>query len=330
MKLTRSLLLIFLAIIFVRFTFAQDDVRPTATWQVQKYDISATVPSADTDRSLAVKANLSIKNISSSPATTLSLRISSVAEIAAVTINGASADFTKREEKVGTSGSLQRVAIRVPATSPGGVLTATVDYKLTIKDNSGLSSIGPAGSTFLPLSYWYPTPNSWYFARGADYAPFSVKVSGANGLTVISAGVETGGVFTNTSAGQPFFLTGNWDAISSGGITVDVPKGLIGDARARADELSKLAADAKTFAAGILGTAPEMPFRIVGVHRGAGFAEDGTILVDDSVFRRSKIDSQTAMNIAEAIVKTWIGGSIAIAGDGQGVVREGLSRFIAI
>ena len=35
------------------------------------------------------------------------------------------------------------------------------------------------------------------------------------------------------------------------------------------------------------------------------------------------------MNIAEAIVKTWIGGSIAIAGDGQGVVREGLSRFIA-
>ena len=111
-------------------------------------------------------------------------------------------------------------------------------------------------------------------------------------LTVVSAGVENGGAINNVSSGQPFFLTGNWDPVNSNGVIVDIPKGMTGDAQTRADELAKLAADAKVYAAGLLGTAPDMPIKIVGVHRGAGFSEDGAILVDDSVFRRSKIDSK--------------------------------------
>src|SRR3954468_20699077 len=148
-------------------------------------------------------------------------------------------------------------------------------------------------------------------------------------MSVVYSGVKSARTFNNTSFGQPYFLTGNWDAINSNGVTVDIPKGLAGDARARADELTKLAADAKTFVTGLMGTAPDMPVRIVGVRRGSGFSEDGTILVDEAVFRRSKVDSLTAMSIAEAIAKMWIGGSVAVVGDGQGVVREGLPRFIA-
>jgi hypothetical protein len=329
MKSSRLLLLTIFTLCFATFSFAQDDVRPTATWQVQKYDISATLPSADNDRVLTAKADLSVKNVSASPATTLSLRISQNAAISAVTVNGATADFSKREEKVGDTTSLQRVSIRVPATAPGAVLTASVDYKLTVKDNSGLAAISPVGSTFLPLSYWYPTPNSWYFARGADYAPFQIKVNGPAGQTVVSAGNGNSGAINNSAVGQPFFLTGNWDTVDSNGVNVFVPKGVGADARARADDLAKLAGDVKAFAASFLGAAPNMPIRIVGVHRGAGFSQDGTILIDDSVFRRSKIDSLTAMNIAEAVVKMWIGGSIAVVGDGEGAVREGLPRFIA-
>jgi len=329
MKSSRLLLLTIFTLYFAMLSFAQDDVRPTATWQVQKYDISATLPSADADRVLSAKADLSVKNVSSGPATTLSLRISQNAAISAVTVNGATADFSKREEKVGDTTSLQRVSIRVPATAPGAVLTASVDYKLTVKDNSGLAAISPVGSTFLPLSYWYPTPNSWYFTRGADYAPFQIKVNSGAGLTVVSAGNSNSGAINNTTVGQPFFVTGNWDTVDSNGVNVFVPKGVGADALARADELAKLASDVKAFAAGILGAAPNMPIRIVGVHRGAGFSQDGTILIDDSIFRRSKIDSLTAMNIAEAIIKMWIGGSIAVVGDGQGTVREGLPRFIA-
>lgn len=118
MKSSRLLLLTIFTLCFATIAFAQDDVRPTATWQVQKYDVSATLPSADTDRVLTAKADLSVKNVSTSPATTLSLRISPNAVISTVTVNGANADFSKREERVGDTTSLQRVSIRVPSTAP--------------------------------------------------------------------------------------------------------------------------------------------------------------------------------------------------------------------
>ncbi|MEP6704834.1 MAG: hypothetical protein ABJB34_08520, partial [Acidobacteriota bacterium] len=87
--------------------------------------------------------------------------------------------------------------------------------------------------------------------------------------------------------------------------------------------------EAKTFVANLLGPAPDVPMRIVGVRRSGGFSGGGTILVDESVFRRGRLDSQTAMTVADSVVKTWLGGSVTIAGDGGGVVREGLARFIA-
>jgi hypothetical protein len=328
MKLTRPLFVVLTVVTSILWSFAQD-TRPTATWQVQKYDLNVTVPASDSDRNLTSRAILTIKNVSSSPATTVSLRISPSAEITSASINGATAEFTKREEKVGANGALQVVVVRIPSVSPGSTINVTVDYKLNVKENSGVASISPAGATFLPLSYWYPTPNSWYFSRGADYAPFQVKVNVSAGTDLVSSGTDTAGLFASNAFGQPFFLTGSWDLVNSNGVTVDLPKGASADARARADELAKFASDAKTFTATLLGTAPDMPIRIVATRRGAGFSQSGTILVDESIFRRSKLDSLTAMNIAEAIAKMWLGGSIAITGDGQGVIREGLSRFIA-
>ncbi|HSU24740.1 MAG TPA: hypothetical protein VLI65_02050, partial [Pyrinomonadaceae bacterium] len=193
--------LLILCIAFV--ALAQDDTRVTATWQVQKYDISATLPSNPSDRNLTAKAKVDIKNVSGRPASTLTLRISPNTEVSAVAVNGATADFTKGEEKI-ANGSLQRIVVRIPSAPPGGTVSATVDYKLNVKDNSGLSAISPVGAQFLPLSFWYPTPNSWYFARGADYAPFRIQVN-APGQTIVSAGGELSGVFEQKFGGQPFF-----------------------------------------------------------------------------------------------------------------------------
>jgi len=329
MKLTRLLILIFSIGTLAHFAAAQDDTRAVATWQVEKYDITATLPSADSDRSLTVRANLSITNVSSAPASTLSLRISPNAVVSAVTINGSTADFTKREEPIGNLGTLQRIAIRIPPVAPGASLTAVVDYKLNVKDNTGLAALSPVGSIFLPLSYWYPTPNSWYFARGGDYSAFQIKVTAQSGQNVVSSGSEANGGFSLAANGQPFFLTGSWDALNSSGVTVLAPKGVTGDAKGRADELAKLAADAKAFMAPLLGPAPDTPLRIVATRRGAGYEQAGTILVDEGVFRRSKIDSLTAMNVAEGVAKLWIGGSVAVTGDAQGAIREGLPRFLA-
>ena len=217
-NLQRLFLTVLMTLLIVCGVFSQDDARITATWQVQRYDILATLPSNPADRNLTAKAKVDVKNVSGRPASTLTLRISPNAEVSAVAVNGTTADFTKGEEKI-ANGSLQRIVVRIPSVQPGGTVSATVDYKLNVKDNSGLSAISPVGAQFLPLAFWYPTPNSWYFARGADYAPFRIQVN-TSGQTIVSAGGETSGVFEQKFGGQPFFAAGNWDAVNSGGVSV--------------------------------------------------------------------------------------------------------------
>ena len=287
-----------------------------------------TLPQDDSVRSITSHAVITLRNVIDRPAASLTLRISSLAEVSTARINDSATDFTKSEEKVGASGSLQRIAMRFPAVAPDGVLTATIDYKLNVKDNTGLNTLSPTGSEFLPLSYWYPTPTNWYFARGADWAPFRIKITGG-GLNGISSGISSAGGYEDKLNGQPFFVAGNWDTVNSGGIEVLMPKGSSADGQKRAAELATLFSDARKFVAGMLGTAPDEPLRIVAVHRGAGFSGGGTVFVEDAVFRRSKIDSLTAMNIAEAAAKLWLGNAVAVTGDGSGVIREGLCRYIA-
>jgi len=306
---------------------AQDDGRVSATWQVVKYDITGSLPQADTDRNLTAKAKLDLRNVSARPASTITLRIAQNAEISAVTVNGSAAEFTKGEEKVGT-GALQRLTVRVAPVPSGGAVTTTVNYKLHVKENSGLSAVSPSGSQFLPLSYWYPTPNSWYFARGADYAPVRITVN-APGQSIVSSGTETAGAFEQKLGGQPFFISGAWDTVTANGISVLPPKGAKPEEQKVANDLALFASEAKTFVSGILGPAPDVPIRLVSVRRAGGFTSGATILIDDSVFRRGRLDSQTAMSIADAIAKVWLGTSVTLTGDGSGVIREGLSKYIA-
>lgn len=328
MELRRSAISsILLVIIASLAAHAQDDTRVSATWQVVKYDITATLPQTESDRNLTSKAKLDLKNVSSRAASTLTLRISPAAVVSAVTVNGIAAEFTKSEEKIGT-GALQRIVVRVPSVAPSGTMAATVDYKLPVAENSGVSALSPIGTQFLPLSFWYPTPNSWYFARGADFAPFRMTVS-APGLSVITSGAEAGGAFDQKGVGQPFFLASNWDTVNASGASVLLPKGAGASEQKAAADLAALASEAKAFAANVLGPAPDVPLRLVAVRRAGGFSGNGTILIDDGVFRRGRVDSQTAMTIADAVAKMWLGSNVSVTGDGGGVIREGLTKYIA-
>lgn len=318
----------FLLFTFAFSAFAQTDNRASKTWEVQKYDVTATLPAAETDRFLNVRAALTLRNASGSPASSLTLRISPNAEVAGVKTNGTTADFSKGEEKVG-SGTLQRIIVRGVSAPPNGNLAVEVTYKIKVDANSGLNALAPVGSQFLPLSFWYPTPNSWFFARGADFAPVRLQVNSTNGLMVAASGTESGGIFDQKINSQPFFVTGNWDTVNANNVSVLLPKGAGAEEQKRANELAALISAAKTYTANLLGNAPDTPLRVVAVRRGSGFSSGGTILVDESVFRRQKIDSLTAMAVTEAIVKMWLGGSVKVDGDGNGVIREGLSRFIA-
>lgn len=315
-----------LACVLSAMSAAAQSVGASATWRVQKYDLRVTLPPSG--RVVPVRAELSLTNVSAAPATTLTLRLSPSAEVTSVKVNQSVADFTKNEERASGAVSLQRIGIRLPSVPAGGGVAAVVEYKLSVKENSALAALSPAGAQFLPLSFWYPTPNSWFFARGADAAPFRLEVTG-NGQTVVSAGIDAGGAFDLRSNGQPFLVAGTWDRIETGGVSVFVQKGVPTDTQKRAGELATLFTEARSFCEGFLGTAPDMRSRIVTSRRGAGFSGGGTVIVDEAVFRRSKIDSLTAMNIAEAAAKLWLGGSASVSGDGYGVITEGLARYLA-
>ncbi|MBA3322704.1 MAG: hypothetical protein H0T45_14815 [Pyrinomonadaceae bacterium] len=213
-------------------------------------------------------------------------------------------------------------------------MSAAIEYKLPVTENTGVAAVSVEGSQFLPLASWYPTPNSPFSPRGTDTAPVLLKVNAPGGETVISSGqMSANGTFEQKLFAQPFFLTGKWETIEGAGDTRGVSAYLLNGAtlgeKKRAEELIALAAAARAFYAGQLGTAPDAPIRLVVVRRGAGFDMNGTVLLDAAVFRRQKIDAVTALLVAESVARIWIGGQVPVRGEGAGVVREGLPRFLA-
>src|ERR1051325_6301096 len=320
--------LVCLQLLFVVKLHAQDEAR--AAWQVTNFDI--TVGDLNTERALNSRATLTVRNVGRGAGSTLTLRINTKAEIKGVTVGSAPAGYRMLPEPRGGG---QRILINLPSTiAANDSISVTVDYRLPIEENGGTAAISPVGSQFLPSAMWYPAPNTAFAVRGPDYAPFRLTV---NNATAISSGVEksAGGnsVFEQALNGQPFFVVGDWDrvegAAGAAGIVTLIPKGSGDEEVKQAQSLMTLAANARTFYASVFGAAPALPIRLVAVNRGAGFDDAGAILLSEGTLRRKKVDSTTALAIAEAVARIWIGASSAVRGEGYGVLREGLARYVA-
>ena len=323
----------FLSLILLLCVCAHAGAQTTAPviWQVNSFDLNANVQQAE--RVLNVVATLNATNVGGSTGRTLTVRLNSKAKVQSVAVNGAAATFRPGAEP---RGDLQRAEIALPATvAPGGSTSVTVTYSLPVESNSGLLAISPIGTQFLPLAFWYPMPNTPYTVRGADTAPFRLTVNLPN---VISSGVEkTSGAgsisFEQTLYGQPFFVQGDWDKIEGAadarGIVVLMEKGMGAEERKRAEALIAFTGAARTFFAGMFGPAPEAPVRLVAVRRGAGFSDGGTVLIDADTLRLPKIDAATALAVAEDVARLWIGGQAPVRGEGAGVLRDALVRFLA-
>jgi len=307
---------------------AQDEAR--AAWQATKFDV--TVSNPGNDRALTARAVVMLRNVGRGAGATLSLRINPKAEIKSVTIGSANAAYQSRPE---SRGNAQRLTITLPSSIPGNEsVTATVDYRLPVAENTGLASVSPIGSQFLPQSMWYPVANNAFAVRGADYAPFRLTVNGGGAL---SSGVDksAGGnsIFEQSLNAQPFFVTGAWDRVDGGpaakGISAFASKGATAEEQKQAAALIALTNDARSFYSSLFGSTPEVPLRLISVTRGGGFDDGGTILLGEGSFRRKQIDAMTAMSIAEAVARLWVGGDVPVRGEGHGVIRQGLARFLA-
>ena len=300
-------------------------------WQITSFDVNANVQ--QNERSLNAVVAMNATNVGNGPGRTLTLRLSSKASVKVVTIDGNGANFRPGTEP---RGDLQKIEISLPApVAPNASVKAAVSYILPVESNSGLAAISPIGSQFLPLSFWYPMPNTPYSVRGADTAPFRLTINIPN---VISSGVEKGGAagsnsFEQPLNGQPFFVQGDWDKLEGAadgkGVVVLMEKGATADDRKHAEALIALAAAARAFYAATFGPVPDVPLRLVAVRRGAGFSDAGTLLIDADALRLPKIDAGTALSIAEAAGHLWIGGQAPIRGEGNGVLRDALVRFLA-
>ncbi|HEX6716050.1 MAG TPA: hypothetical protein VF088_03015 [Pyrinomonadaceae bacterium] len=303
----------------------------TVIWQVNSFDINANVQ--QTERTLNAVTTINATNVGNGPGRTLTVRLNAKAKVNSITVGGAATTFRPGSEP---RGDLQRIEILLPAAvAANGNVTVALTYSLPVESNSGLSAISPIATEFLPLSFWYPMPNTPYAVRGADTAPFHLTVNIPN---AISSGVEKGSSagsisFDQPLHGQPFFVQGDWDKVEGAadgkGIVVLAEKGAGGEDRKRAEALIAFAAAARAFYTTSLGPAPDVPLRLVAVRRGAGFSDAGTVLFDSDTLRLSKIDAATALSVAEAVARLWIGGQTAVQGEGGGVLRDALVRFLA-
>lgn len=323
MKLLLSFLFICCSLVFV----SAQSTGPVI-WQVNSFDLNVTVPAAE--RAITVAATLNVTNIGGTAGRTLSVRLNSKAVVKSVSVGGAATTFRQAAER-----DLQRIEIALPAaTAPNSATSAVVTYTFPVEANSGLAAISPIGTQFLPLSFWYPMPNTPFAARGADFAPFKLTVNLPN---VISSGVDksNGGSssFDQSLSAQPFFVQGDWDRIDgsgdAAGISVLASKGASAEEKKGAAALTAFASAARAYFATSLGAAPSVPIRLVSVRRGAGFSDAGTILFDADALRLSKIDAATALSVAEGVCRLWLGGQTNIRGEGNGALRDGLVRYFA-
>jgi len=326
----KTALLLTLAILFLPCSVCAQTAGVSALWQVTSFELAVNVQQPE--RQLSVTATVAAVNVGSGAGRTFTVRLNSKAKVNSVSANGTTANYRVSPD---TRGDLQRVEVSLSsAASPGSTSTLVINYSLPVESNNGVAAISPVGTAFLPLSFWYPMPNTPYTIRGADTAPFKLSV---NLPGVVSSGLEksTGGSssFEQTLSGQPFFVQGNWEKLEGAGdakgIATFVPKGASADERKQADNLMAFAASARAFLSTLLGPAPEVPVRLVGVRRGAGFSDTGTVLFDADALHLQRLDAATALSVAEAVVRLWVGGRTPIHGEGSGAVRDGLVRFLA-
>ena len=333
-NINRKLLLLpcLLALTFLTAQ-AQQPAEAGPVWQVTTFDLSVNASGAyGAERAISTRATILARNVGGAPGRTLTLRINPAAKVEAATVGGETVRFNIGKD---ARTQLQTAQLTLPTPVPvGGTLTAALDYRLPVTENSGFAAITPLGLQFLPLSHWYPAPNTQFAPRGVDYAPFKLTVNGlSNGETLFSSGRAAGGGFEQALNVQPFFLTGRWETVEGSGeargVSAMLHAGADADERRAAESLVALAGAARAFYSSLFGSTPDVPVRLVGVGRGAGFEAGGTLFVNHAVFRRRKVDAVTAMQVADAVARQWVGGTGGVEGDGAGAVREGLPRYLA-
>lgn len=323
--LKRILIVINFVAVFAVSAAAQDI-------EVDRYNLNARIDTAAS--AVDVRASLALSNLAQSPKPKLYLRLTKLAKVSAVTVNGGSATFeTAADRRVPTLNQL----IITPASSiaAGAKATVEVTYRFEAPESTPMIHIYPGEVLLAPASMWVPMPSTMFTMYGPTTAPVSLTVSATSAIgtfrALASGAMKNDGqnsTFEQPLNSLPLVVAGSFDSPvvdERGGVKVEIfvqpgivavpAEGKAADAKQLIARLSEEAGRIIEFLTRTLGAPPPgSTFRIVSSVRAGNLAQPGIVVLNEQVFRRETLSSGVIEVLADAIARMWIDGRVRIRG----------------
>jgi hypothetical protein len=332
----------FLFVLSIAFIFAASAEAQEV--EVDRYTITARIDTAAS--ALDSRASITLSNLSQSPKPKLYFRLTRLAKVTAVTVNGAPAQVETIDDRRVTT--LSQIIV-TPQTPVAGGATATVEvtYRIEAPESSPSIHIYPGEVLLVPESVWVPMPSTMFTLYGASTAPVSLTVttpSGANNFRAVSAGAIKGDgagqavTFEQSLNSLPLLVAGSFDQplmADHGGIKVEIyaqpgitagasdAKAATQPQRVIAARLSDEAGRIIDFLTRTLGPPPAgATFRIISSVRANNVAVPGALVLNEQVLRRDTLTESTIESLADAIARIWVEGRARVRGQEQRAAQE--------
>ena len=296
---------------------------------VDRYTINVRIDPAS--NALDARAVLAISNLGESAKPKLYLRLTKLATVRAVSVDGSSAAFETIEDR--RAPALNQIVIS-PSTpiAPGAKATVDLSYRIEAPEASGLVSIYPGEVLVAPESVWFPMPSTGFAIYGATTAPFSLTVTAPVGFRAASSGTlksEANQTYTFDQPlnSLPFFVAAAFDqpkSIEHSGIRIEfyVQQGLAAPQEkadgAGSDAVTRIGNEARRiidYFTKVLGPLPAgTSFRVISSYRTGNVAVPGALVLNEQVFRRYTLNAGTIELLADALARIWIDGRVRVRG----------------
>lgn len=309
---------------------------------VRKYAVDVRLEPAA--HAASVRTTMTVLNPTDAPKRNLQFRINGKSDVRSVTLGGQPAVFDAKDDRRYTG--LKVVTVQLPAAIAGrGTGDLVVESRLALGTATSDATIGPGESVLLPSSIWFPMVSTPFIQYGANTAPWSVTVSGAEPGRAVSGGAASGATFAQPLYGLPFVIVGAFAepvVKQAGPVTVEVwtPDGAPAETRAGAERLAGDVERIVAFYSRAIGAPPACTFRIVASDRAAGFGSPSGVALGRRVFTRPSTDAETFELLADSVARIWTDGVSAVRGatpgatanrmNGVAIVRDALPRYLAI
>src|ERR1041384_1692647 len=310
--------------------------------EVDRYNINARVDAASS--AADVRASLSISNLGQAAKPKLYFRLTKLAKVSSVTVNGATAQVDTSEDRRVTT--LNQIIVTPPTPlASGAKATIEVSYRIEAPESTAAVHIYSGEVLLTPEAVWFPLPSTMYTPLyGPTTAPFTLTLnatSPASNFRALSSGTMKvegqNSTFDETLNSLPLVIAGTYDqptSIDHGGVKIEIfaQPGIVpvsteakpSDSTSIISRLGDETGRIIDFLGATLGPLPAgTTFRIISSVRAGNLAEPGVVVLNEQVFRRDTLSSGVIEVLADAIARMWIDGRMRLRGQETRAAQEG-------